>query len=256
MMVTNISSQVGSHTINNTTVYRFIFDVDGTLTPSRQQIVPKFHDWFLKFIEENYVYLVTGSDYSKTVEQLGKRICESVERVYNCSGSDVYEQGKNIYTTEWTLPKDAHKWLKIKLDESRFVLRTGLHIEARPGMVNFSIVGRNATLGERKFYVKYDQEHNERYKLAKEFNETFPELQAVVGGETGLDIFQKGFDKSQIVKDFNPKQDILHFFGDAMQKGGNDYPLKKVLIDNDLGICYNIKDYKDTWKILKNEFST
>jgi phosphomannomutase len=234
MMVTNISSQVGSHTINNTTVYRFIFDVDGTLTPSRQQIVPKFHDWFLKFIEENYVYLVTGSDYSKTV----------------------YEQGKNIYTTEWTLPEDAHKWLKIKLDESRFVLRTGLHIEARPGMVNFSIVGRNATLGERKFYVKYDQEHNERYKLAKEFNETFPELQAVVGGETGLDIFQKGFDKSQIVKDFNPKQDILHFFGDAMQKGGNDYPLKKVLIDNDLGICYNIKDYKDTWKILKNEFST
>ena len=154
------------------------------------------------------------------------------------------------------MPEDAHKWLKIKLDESRFVLRTGLHIEARPGMVNFSIVGRNATLGERKFYVKYDQEHNERYKLAKEFNETFPELQAVVGGETGLDIFQKGFDKSQIVKDFNPKQDILHFFGDAMQKGGNDYPLKKVLIDNDLGICYNIKDYKDTWKILKNEFST
>ena len=81
MMVTNISSQVGSHTINNTTVYRFIFDVDGTLTPSRQQIVPKFHDWFLKFIEENYVYLVTGSDYSKTVEQLGKRICESVLEV-------------------------------------------------------------------------------------------------------------------------------------------------------------------------------
>jgi len=236
-------------------VYRFIFDVDGTLTPSRQKIDPKFHDWFLNFTKENYVYLVTGSDYPKTVEQLGKKLCESVERVYNCSGSDVYEHGKNIYTTDWTLPDDARKWLNIKLDESRFVLRTGLHIEERPGMVNFSIVGRNATLGERKFYVKYDQEHNERNKLAKQFNKEFPNLQAVVGGETGLDIFEKGNDKSQIIKDFDPHNDILQFFGDKTDPKGNDYPLKKVLIDKDLGFCYNIKNYKDTWKILKDEFS-
>jgi len=192
-------------------VYRFIFDVDGTLTPSRQKIDPTFHDWFLNFTKENYVYLVTGSDYPKTVEQLGKKLCESVERVYNCSGSDVYEHGKNIYTTDWTLPDDARNWLNIKLDESRFVLRTGLHIEERPGMVNFSIVGRNATLGERKFYVKYDQEHNERNKLAKQFNKEFPNLQAVVGGETGLDIFEKGNDKSQIIKDFDPHNDIYSF---------------------------------------------
>jgi 3-deoxy-D-manno-octulosonic acid (KDO) 8-phosphate synthase len=39
-----------------------------------------------------------------------------------------------------------------------------------------------------------------------------------------------------------------------MDKDGNDYPLKKV-IDKDLGFCYNIKDYKETWKILQDEFS-
>ena len=236
-------------------VYRFIFDVDGTLTPSRQKIDPAFHDWFLNFTKENYVYLVTGSDYPKTIEQLGKKLCESVELVYNCSGSDVWEKGKNIYTTDWTLPDDARNWLNIKLDESRFVLRTGLHIEERPGMVNFSIVGRHATLGERKFYVKYDQEHNERNKLAKQFNKEFPNLQAVVGGETGLDIFEKGNDKSQIIEDFDPHNDILHFFGDRTDPKGNDYPLKKVILDKDLGFCYNIKDYKETWKILKDEFS-
>ena len=40
-----------------------------------------------------------------------------------------------------------------------------------------------------------------------------------------------------------------------MDKDGNDYPLKKVIIDNDLGHCYNVKDYKETWKILKDEFT-
>ena len=53
---------------------------------------------------------------------------------------------------------------------------------------------------------------------------------------------------------FNPN-DILHFFGDDMHPEGNDYPLKKEIIDNDLGFCYNVKDYKETWKILKDEFS-
>jgi integrase/recombinase XerD len=43
-----------------------------------------------------------------------------------------------------------------------------------------------------------------------------------------MDIFQNGFDKSQIIKDFDPVDDIIHFFGDAMHKEGNDYPLKKI----------------------------
>ena len=233
---------------------KFIFDVDGTLTPSRRRINKEFAVWFSKFCQRNDVYLVTGSDRPKTIEQVGEFIYHTCKRVYQCSGCDVWEQDKNVYTTDWTLSDDARKWLKSKLDESRFVLRTGLHIEERPGMVNYSIVGRNATLGERKFYVEYDKKHNERNKLAKEFNKVFPNLQAVVGGETGIDIFAKGFDKSQIIKDFDPN-DTIHFFGDAMHPEGNDYPLKKVIIDNDLGFCYNINDYNETWTLLKNELS-
>ena len=46
---------------------RFIFDVDGTLTPSRQPMDPQFKEWFLSFMEREKVWLVTGSDYPKTV---------------------------------------------------------------------------------------------------------------------------------------------------------------------------------------------
>ena len=231
---------------------RFIFDVDGTLTPSRQAMNSDFQKWFIGFQEHNFTYLVTGSDRVKTLEQVGTMVYNFATRVYNCSGSDVWEQDKNIYTNNWTLPESAHGWLSEQLEFSAFPLRTGLHFEHRPGMVNFSIVGRNATLGERKFYVEWDLQNSERDLIAYNFNLLFPDIEARVGGETGIDIHPKGSDKSQILRDFDPN-DELHFFGDAMHPEGNDYPLKKEIIDKDLGLCYNIKNWEETWKILRKE---
>ena len=207
---------------------RFIFDVDGTLTPSRNIMDPKFKVFFKGFCRANYVYLVTGSDKPKTVEQVGEDVYNLAHTVYNCNGNDVWQGKKHIRTNEWILPEDAHDWLSEELTASAFPLRTGLHFEHRPGMVNFSVVGRNADKLERAKYVTWDIEQNERNKIAKEFNYRYPDLEAKVGGETGIDISPKGFDKSQIVKDFS-KEDKLWFFGDAMHEGGNDYPLAKVV---------------------------
>jgi hypothetical protein len=117
-------------------------------------------------------------------------------------------------------------------------------------MVNFSVVGRNATLGERKLYVKHDTEIGERNLIADLFNNEFTDLIARPGGETGIDISPKGADKSQIVNDFDPN-DVLYFYGDRMDPQGNDYPLKKVIIDNDLGFAIDVSGWKDTWEKLK-----
>ena len=210
---------------------RFIFDVDGTLTPSRGQMDLQFQQWFNDFCKTNPVYLVTGSDKPKTIEQIGKETYNLAHTVYNCSGSDVWQGDKNIRFNDWKLPLYVKAWLIEKLEDSRFPLRTGLHIEQRKGMINYSIVGRNATLGERKLYVKYDKEHNERNLIAELFNREFEDLIARPGGETGIDISPKGSDKSQILVDFNHEEKI-YFFGDRMDPAGNDYPLKKALYDD------------------------
>ncbi|MDA7834234.1 hypothetical protein N9A25_00365, partial [bacterium] len=115
--------------------------------------------------------------------------------------------------------------------------------------------GRNATKEQRAEYVVHDELSDERNTIANAFNLKFPDLQATVGGETGIDIAPLGGDKSQIVQDFDPWEDELHFFGDAMHPQGNDYPLKKIIIDNDLGTCYNIKQYNDTWTKLHDFIS-
>lgn len=229
---------------------RYIFDVDGTLTPSRRRINTPFGIFFLDFCKRNNVYLVTGSDRKKTIEQVGIDIYNAAKRVYNCSGSDVYEGNENVYTSKWDIPAEAKKWLMTECRISDFPLRTGLHIEKRPGMVNFSVVGRNATLGERKMYFKYDSKTGERNRIAKEFKRVFPTIEAVVGGETGIDIFPLGNDKSQIVDDFDPT-DVLYFYGDRMDKSGNDYPLKREIINKDLGFAIEVEGWADTWEKLK-----
>ena len=63
----------------------FVFDVDGTLTPSRGQMDPEFKQWFKSWARHKPVYLVTGSDYAKTLEQVGSDVCELVTGVYNLS---------------------------------------------------------------------------------------------------------------------------------------------------------------------------
>ena len=228
---------------------KYIFDVDGTLTPSSKKIEHEFWAPFLIFCRHNDVYLVTGSDRQKTLEQLGLDICYTAKRVYNCSGSDAYEKDKNVYRDDWELPKDVEMHLNDELVFSDFPLRNGLHIEHRPGGVNFSILGRgkDPTKG-REEYIKWDKSTNERSEMAERLRNKFPNLSVALGGQTGLDLGPLGSDKSQILRDFN-EDDELHFFGDRMEEGGNDYSLAEAVKKRG-GYSYSVNTYKDTWELL------
>jgi len=229
---------------------KFIFDVDGTLTPSRGQIDLGFKTWFNIFCMKNDVYLVTGSDKEKTVEQIGEDTYNLCKIAYQCSGNEVWAGDVQISSNKWILPENAHEWLSVKLTESDFNIRTGLHFEHRSGMINFSVVGRNANKEQRATYVTYEGTISERYNIATEFNILFPSLQATVGGDTGIDIAPRGFDKSQILKDFEETATI-HFYGDAMFEGGNDKPLADMLRKRQLGFSHQVRGWEDTWEKLK-----
>ena len=232
---------------------KFIFDVDGTLTPSRGIIDLEFKEFFNTFCLMNDVYLVTGSDKPKTVEQISEGTYNLCKRVYQCSGSDVWQGDENILKSEWILPIEARHWLEQVLDNSDFNIRTGNHIEHRTGMINFSIVGRNANAEQRAAYVKSDDD-GERNYIARAFNNFFPNLQATVGGETGIDISPRGADKSQILRDFK-EDDTIHFYGDAMFKSGNDYPLAEALKEYQLGFSHQVDGWQHTWEKLREHFT-
>ena len=233
----------------------FLFDVDGTLTPSRKKIDKEFSKFFSNFCKTHEVYLVTGSDRDKTVEQLGKTLYNKVKRVYNCSGNSVWVKSKNVHTSEWNCPCILSSYLELELNASQFKIRTGKHIEERPGCINFSILGRGEdNMKYRSEYVVWDRKMEERDKLAQNLRRLFPDLCITVGGETGLDISPKGHDKSQILQDFET-HDTITFFGDKTFVGGNDYSIAHAIITNDRGIVHQVSNFNETWEILKSQYT-
>ena len=199
--------------------------------------------FMIKFCCTYDVYLVTGSDRAKTIEQVGLDIYNRSIRVYNCSGADVYEKDINVYKSDWQPYGKLINFLSDELDYSAFPHKTGNHIEHRPGGINFSILGRgDDSMKYRKEYVKWDINTTERILMSDRIKSEFPDLNIQIGGETGLDISDS--DKSQILTDFN-SEDEIHFFGDMMLEGQNDYPLAKALKEMG-GFPHHVKNWEDT----------
>jgi len=228
-------------------VEKFIFDVDGTLTPSRQKIDDEFRYFFANFMHIYPVYIVTGSDKSKTVEQLGEDLFNKAVMSFNCSGNEIWVRDKLIYKSDWVLPNEVEQYMLELLNQSKFPIRTGNHIEKRNGSVNFTIVGRNANMDEREQYIKWDKDTSERMWLVNKLINKFDNIEVVIGGETGLDIFEKGKDKSQTIEKIRGcDEDILYFFGDQIFENGNDYSIA-MLCDN----YYRVKNWEETYTHLK-----
>lgn len=238
------------------TINNFIFDVDGTLTPNRSIIDSEFKEFFLDFQSKYNVYIATGSDRNKTLEQVGEDVYNECRMVFNCSGNSAWIQDQNVYTTEWVLDEKPWKFLESKLIYSQFNPKSGWHFDVRPGMVNFSIVGRKASNEQRRQYIEWDEKTNEREIIASELNSYFGEkhnVHATIGGETGIDISGIGLDKSQILKHFD--ESPIVFFGDKMNIGGNDHTLASAIVNRQIDgdWCYHVSDWQETWNILKDK---
>ena len=218
----------------------FIFDVDGTLTPSRRSMTDSFENFFFKWATRNTFYLVSGSDLDKIKEQVPEHILELAQGVFTCGGNKYYIGGDLVYEHKFEPPKKLIKYLEKQLKESLYFARCGNHIEDRGSMLNFSVVGRDCILEERKTYFEYDKKNGERKRIADTIKRQFPELDAVIGGQISIDIVKRGFDKSQVIfeimyRNVVTSKDNYVFIGDRTMEGGNDYPLAKAM--KELGNC-------------------
>jgi phosphomannomutase len=244
----------------------YIFDVDGTLTPSRQKMTKKFKNFFLKWLQDNKFYLVTGSDLPKLQEQMDYLDIDA-EGIFTCCGNQFWRpdpsipitSGELIYDNKFKVPRKLNKLLGTILSNSRYPVKVGNHIEDRGSMVNFSIVGRDCTQEQRDEYFKWDNKKGERKIIAQAIKEKFPDLDAVIGGQISIDIYPIGKDKSQILdyieQDFAipfGEQPEYIFVGDRTTEGGNDYPLAKLMKEKYGCKTFQTEGPEETQKILEN----
>ena len=68
----------------------YIFDVDGTLTPSRRRMTNDFLEFFNGWSKRNDFYLVSGSDLEKMKEQVPDFILERASGLFTCGGNKFY----------------------------------------------------------------------------------------------------------------------------------------------------------------------
>ena len=227
----------------------FVFDIDGTLTPSRLRMTEKFAKYFDKWSERNKYYLVTGSDLDKTKEQLPIAYIDKAEAIFTCCGNQMWKDNKLIYDNKFELTSKLKNTLEVMLISSQYPHRYGNHIEDRGSMVNFSIVGRNCTQEQREHFFKWDEEKGERKKISTFLKHKFKNLDAVLGGQISIDIYPRGMDKSQITKHIDFDECI--FIGDRTEKGGNDYPLAKLMEETNNCKYYQTEGWEQTMEILQ-----
>ncbi|MBT5644497.1 MAG: HAD-IIB family hydrolase [Gammaproteobacteria bacterium] len=238
----------------------YIFDMDGTLTPSRREMTSNFETFFSLWAKENTFFLVSGSNLEKIKEQIPQYIIDLSKGVFTCGGNQLWLKNKLSYNHEFKPSKDLISFLKEKIESSNYVLRAGNHIEDRGSMLNFSIIGRDCSLDQRLDYFEYDQKNKERESIASEIIARWDNLDAVIGGQISIDITPRGMNKSQVlseIKKFYPNQDYI-FIGDRTIEGGNDYPLAKIMQETPNCSVYQAGEpsaedgYKETQKILEN----
>ena len=179
----------------------YIFDMDGTLTPARQPMTPDFSRRFLPWLKSHLAYLAAGSNYEKVTEQLPPDAVAAFSGIYSSMGNVYHQKGQEIYRNEIVLKKEFLQTLERFRRNTAYQGKLyGNYLELRPGMLNFSVLGRNCPFAERTKYNEWDSLHHERENIARELNEKFPEYETSVGGKISLDIVTKGCGKSQIAR--------------------------------------------------------
>lgn len=238
-----------------------LFDVDGTLTPSGGEIRKDMIECLENLSKMNNVKLgiVGGGNIDKIKSQLKNHInlfkylfCECGSVVY-VNDNLVYEKNLLDFVNRDYLNEILRNSLKIISDMP--IIFSGNQIDFRKGLIYISPPGMQSKNLERELFKKKDLELNLREKLINSLKKIdYDNLFDIVkGGEVGIALYPKKWDKSQIL-DFL-KQDIensysVYFFGDKTDIDGNDYPL----YSHPDVIGFSVKDYNNTIQIINKQF--
>lgn len=231
----------------------FLFDVDGTLSDSRQKAPEEIIDMLKKLRKNVKIGFVGGSDLEKQKEQLGDNLLDIFDYGFPENGVQFYMEGKLVFSNSIIkeIGESRYKQLVNKilmiLGVTECPVKRGCFIELRMSMLNVSPVGRSCSQEERIEFFEYDRKHKVRERICKEINQEFNELSCVIGGQISIDIFPKGWDKTYCLNHVTEK--TIVFFGDMTSPGGNDYEI----FSHPKVIGNTVKGYKETLKKVNEE---
>lgn len=215
------------------------FDVDNTLSLSREKIDLEMANLLGQLLEIKKVAIITGGSFFDIERQILIGIGKDKTRNKNLILLPTNGGGLYIYDNAWQ-EIFSHKLTKEEKEKIIKALKEidlenpeicnnqsyGQKIQDRESQITYAACGENAPQELKKVW---DPHFTKRKILQKKLQEKLSDFEVKIGGTTSIDITPKGMDKAfAISKLLNyyklNKEDIL-FFGDAVYEGGNDYPV-------------------------------
>jgi len=211
-----------------------LFDVDGTIAESGEDIN---EDILLTLEQLKTKYdlgIVGGGKFEVILRQTGgiklfTHIFSECGCVYNQLNNSGYETKyvKNI--REHSEYKNINKLIKTCLN---FLSKvdyelTGHFVDLRSGIVYISLIGMSANEIERKKFIKLNEKFKIRKKLLTILQDEIkdnPNIKVQEGGQVGICICPKEYDKVQVLEFLKDYYEIS-FFCDKYRENGNDFEL-------------------------------
>jgi hypothetical protein len=231
------------------------FDLDGTLSPSKSPLPDRMALVLNGLLDKFQICVISGGKFAQFERQLlGNLKADSTKlgklHLMPTCGTQYYAY--NISKNTWrqvyaeNLTEQEKKDITLAIEKGLDVLKLrvdkvyGEIIEDRGSQVTLSVLGQDIVevLGEEGVRIKeaWDPENKKKQALRDYVASLIPNLEVKVGGLTSIDITKPGIDKAYGMRKLIEilgisKEDIL-FFGDRLQEGGNDYPVKAMGIDS------------------------
>ena len=240
------------------------FDLDGTLAPSKSAAPDRIVELLGALLDNFHVCVISGGKFEQFNNQLLSNLKVDQKRlsklhIMPTCGTRYYlylpktEAWEIVYAEDFsasqkdritkTLREVTHN---LGLDKAKAY---GEQIEDRGSQISWSALGQDIVdvLGEEGVRQKeaWDPDNSRKLKIRDLIAPLLPEFEVRAGGTTTIDITKQGIDKAygmqKLIEQLSiHKEDIL-FFGDKLQEGGNDYPVKAMGIDS-----LEVSDWHDT----------
>ncbi len=231
------------------------FDLDGTLAPSKSPLPDRISELLTELLEYFHICVISGGKFEQFNNQLMGNLKADPERLIKLHimptcGTRYYLFSTKTRIWEQVYAEDFSETQKTKIIKAiREVTHSlgldkvkvyGEQIEDRGSQISWSALGQDIVdvLGEEGVKRKeaWDPDGSKKEKIREMVAPMIPEFEVRTGGTTTIDITKQGIDKAygmQKLIDYLgiDKKDIL-FFGDKLQEGGNDFPVKAFGIDS------------------------
>jgi phosphomannomutase len=253
---------------NYTNKKLIVFDLDGTLAPSKSVIDKTMARLLLELLDKKKVAVIGGGKYSLFQKQLLDQMPRREPRFANfflfpttSTAFYRYRNGwKKMYAKELSKAERASikKAFREVLREVNYIppeKTYGAVIEDRRSQITFSALGQDivSMLGKKGIAMKEAwtrQNTPLKFKIAKLMQKRLPNLEVRAAGFTSIDVTKKGIDKAYGVRQIKKMLKIqikdMVFIGDALYPGGNDYAARKTGID-----CIEVDGPEDTKRIIR-----